>query len=229
MSWIKTYLRSSIGAKHIMAVTGIGLVLFVLQHMVANLQVFLGPDRLNAYAHGLQSLGGLLWVARAGLLAITVLHVWAALRLVTLNRQARPQRYAVFRPQRTPFYARVMPQTGLIVLAFIVYHLLHFTTGTIMPGAHALQDAQGRHDVYSMVVLGFQNPLVAVSYMVAMALLCMHLAHGASSIFQTLGASHPKYNGLFQKCGPVLAAVIFVGNVSMPAAVLAGFIKLPGV
>ncbi len=228
MSWLTKYFRSSIGAKHLMAITGIGLVGFVLAHMLGNLQVFKGPDALNSYAEKLQSLGGLLWVARGALLLMIVVHIASALQLVVHNKKARPIGYQVFKHQRAPFYARVMPMTGLIVLAFIVFHVLHFTLGMVQPAAHELMDAKGRHDVYRIVVIGFQNTPIAISYIVAMALFCMHLAHGVTSMFQSLGLNHPKYNGLFSKAGPVIALLVFVGNVSMPIACLTNIIKLPG-
>lgn len=231
MSWLSTYLKSSIGAKHIMAVTGLGLAGFVLIHMLGNLQIFLGPDAINSYAAGLQSQPALVWTARSVLLGMLLVHIAAALRLVTLNRAARPVKYEMFKPKASPFYARVMPMTGLILFAFIVYHILHFTTGTVMHDAydrHELLDlATGatRHDVYGMVVTSFQNAGVALSYIVAMSLLAMHLAHGVSSFFQSLGFSHPKYAGFVRKVGPAYGLIIFIGNCSFPIAILSGAIE----
>lgn len=234
MSWFKSYIKSSVGAKHIMAITGLVLSGFVLIHMIGNLQIFLGQDAINEYAAGLKANPPLLWGVRAVLLVSVVVHIAAALRLVSINRAARPVKYHVFRPSRSPFYARVMPWTGLILLAFIVYHIMHFTLGMVLPDAYAARQVidpikgSSRQDVYTMMVLGFQNPVVAISYIVAMALLCMHLAHGVSSFFQSLGLNHPKYNGFIRASGPVYALVVFLGNVSMPIAVLAGALKLPG-
>lgn len=233
MSWVSTYVRSSVGAKHLMAVTGLVLSGFVLGHMAGNLLVLAGPDAINAYAHGLKTTPALLWGTRVVLLVAVLAHVGAGLRLAALNRAARPTRYVRFKPIRTPFYARVMPQTGLIVLAFIVYHLLHFTIGGVVQpetfaGAPGNVDALGRPDVYTMMVAGFQNPLVAGSYLVAMALLCMHLAHGVSSMFQSVGFHHPKYHGLVRRAGPVFAGVIFAGNALIVLAIFTGAITLPG-
>jgi succinate dehydrogenase cytochrome b subunit len=228
MSWFSRYIRSSIGAKHIMAITGIALVGFIIVHMLGHLAVFVGQDAYNTYADKLQSLGALKWAARGGLLLAVVIHIAAALRLVVMNRAARPVKYAVYRPIQTPFYARVMPWTGIIVFAFIVYHLLHFTFGVIFHDYFTLTDPQGRHDVYSMLVLGFKNPVVSVSYIVATALLCFHLAHGVSSMFQSLGIRHPKYDRLIGALGPAFAAVLFVGFVSTPVAVMIGLVQLPG-
>lgn len=211
-----------------MALTGLALVGFVLIHMAGNLQVFVGQSAINGYGKSLQDLGGLLWIARAGLIVAVIVHISAAMRLVALNKAARPVKYQVFRPKRSPFYARVMPMSGLILFAFIVFHLLHFTLGIVMHDAWALKDEAGRHDIYSMVILGFQNVGVTIAYLVAMGLLCMHLAHGVTSMFQSLGLRHPKYDGLISKLGPAFATLVFVGNCSMPIAVVTGLIKLPG-
>ena len=208
MSWLKTYLKSSVGAKHVMAITGIGLSLFLLVHMLGNLLVLVGRDAINTYGDNLQGNQALVWVARAGLLSAVLVHIAAALRLTALNKAARPVKYHVFKPKASPFYARVMPMSGLILFAFIVFHILHFTTGTVMADNfdswEVIDKASGmaRHDIYSMVVLSFQNAGVALSYVVAMALLCMHLAHGVSSFFQSLGLNHPKYRNFTQHRGP---------------------------
>ncbi len=231
MSWVSNYAKSSVGAKHIMAITGLALVLFVLVHMVGNLLIYVGRDALNTYAATLKGNPLLLWGARLGLLTMVAIHIGAALRLTMMNRAARPQKYVRFKPIRSPFYSRVMPLSGLILLAFIVYHLLHFTVGSVLPDHYAateIVDGVERHDVYTMVVQGFQIPIVAISYIVAMVLLCMHLAHGVTSFFQSLGLEHPKYNRIFKYSGPAFATLIFIGNCSMPIAVLAGAITLPG-
>lgn len=226
MSWFSRYIRSSVGMKHLMALSGLLLALFVLQHMLAHLQVFISYDQYNAYAKGFQDLGALLWVARIGLLVIFLVHVFTAVRLVMINRAARPVRYRRFKPVATRFYERAMALTGLALLAFVIYHLLHFTTGDIMPENFALQDPKGRHDVARMMVAGFQNVGVSVAYIVAMALLCAHLAHGMSSWFQSLGMNHPKYNPIIRKVGPIYGVVTFLGYISIPIAVLAGGLTL---
>lgn len=234
MSWFGNYLKSSVGAKHVMAITGLLLVGFVLAHMIGNLQIFLGlknpelgQNALNTYAANLKALGPLLWVARGGLVVIASIHIYSALRLVAMNKAARPVKYKMVKPEASTFSSRVMAMSGLIVLAFLVYHLMHFTLG-VGPGAGnlALHDSLGRHDVYTMTVLGFQKTPVAIAYIVAMLLLCMHLKHGMTSMFQSLGLNHRKYNGLFNLSGPGIAAVVLVGNCSMPIAVLAGWIKV---
>lgn len=238
MSWVSSYVKSSVGAKHLMAITGIVLSGFVLVHMLGNLLLLAGPDAINAYAAGLRENPALLWGVRVVLLGSVVVHIASAYRLTLLNRAARPVKYVRYRTIRTHFYARTMAMSGLILLAFIVYHLLHFTLGQVQPesfafleqaaGTYANVDAAGRPDVYSMVVTGFQNPLVSASYVVAMVLLCMHLAHGVSSLFQSLGVNHPKYDTFVRYVGPVYATVIFAGNTLIVLAVLAGIVKLPG-
>ena len=193
MSWVSSYVKSSVGAKHLMAITGIVLSVFVLGHMAGNLLLFAGPDAINAYAEGLKNTPPLLWGTRVVLLVSVVVHVAAGLRLAAINRAARPVKYVRFRPVRTPFYARVMPWTGMILFAFIVFHLLHYTVGIVdvstYAGTAGNVDAAGRPDVYSMMVSGFSNPLVAGSYLVAMVLLCMHLAHGVTSMFQSVNTA----------------------------------------
>jgi succinate dehydrogenase / fumarate reductase cytochrome b subunit len=232
VSWLSSYVKSSVGAKHLMAVTGLVLSGFVLGHMAGNLLVLAGQDAINAYAHGIKNTPALLWGTRITLLVAVVVHVAAAVRLTAINRAARPVGYVRFKPVRTPFYARVMPWTGLILFAFIAYHLLHFTLGAVQPASFAEApgnvDALGRPDVYSMMVHGFRNPLVAGSYLVAMALLWMHLAHGVTSMFQSVGFHHPKYNTLVRYAGPVLAGMVFLGNTLIVLAILTGALALPG-
>lgn len=217
---------STIGLKVVMALSGLGLLLFVIAHMLGNLQVFAGPERLNHYAQSLQNLGPILWLMRAGLLALFVLHVASAWRLWRLNRGARPVPYVSVEPQVTSIAARTMIWSGFVVAAFVVYHLLHFTFGATHPLHHEMR-RDGLKDVYGMVVLGFREWPVAVSYVVAQAVLCLHLAHGASSAFQTLGVTHPRFLWLRTWFGNAVAVVIFVGNVSIPVACLAGFVTWP--
>ncbi len=224
MTSLRRGLTSSVGTKQVMALSGAGLLVFVLGHMLGNLQIFRGPDAYNAYAAGMQALGPLLWIARAGLLALLVVHVACAIRLSRRNRAARPVPYAVREPLASTFASRSMVLTGLMVLAFVVYHLLHFTIGVTDPDAFHRTDALGRHDVYSMVVLGFRSAPVAIAYAVAMLLLGLHLAHGIQSLFQTLGLSSPRYRPLTRAIGWGVAGLIVLGNVAMPLAALFGVV-----
>jgi succinate dehydrogenase / fumarate reductase, cytochrome b subunit len=225
MSWFQRYVRSSVGAKQVMAVTGLGMVLFAIIHMTGHLQMFGGQEMYNAYAHFLQNLE-VKWVARAGLIGIVLVHIVTALGLVAKNRAARPVPYAMYRARASTPMSRYMAVTGLVILAFIIYHLLHFTIGTVQPEFHHLLDAKGRFDAYTMYVRGFQSPLIFVSYAVAVFMLCMHLGHGASSWLQSLGWRHPKYQ--LDKIGPIIGIVLFLGYIAPPTAVLLGVIKLPG-
>ena len=220
-------LSSSIGSKTVMALSGLGLLGFVIAHMLGNLQIFAGPEKLNGYAKTLKDLGPLLWVMRGGLAALFGVHVLSAFAVVRANRAARPVPYVGRKDQVTTYAAGTMIYSGLIVLAFVAYHLLHFTLGVTNPAHFASRTPTGGHDVYTMVVLGFGQVPVALAYVVAQAILCLHLSHGASSAFQTLGVTHPRLAFLKAGFGKAVAAVIFVGNVSIPLSVLAGLVKLP--
>jgi succinate dehydrogenase / fumarate reductase cytochrome b subunit len=234
MNGLAHTLGSSIGRKLLVAVTGLGLLGFVVAHMLGNLQIFQGPEALNAYAANLKSLGPVLWALRGGLLLMFVVHIGLTLKLAAENRAARPERYAhPGRVQSTPG-ARSMVLTGLMVLAFVLYHLAHFTLGWTHPEHAALTESvaalggsEMRHDVFSMVVLGFQQPLVSGLYLVAVALLALHLSHGVQSVFQSLGLCHPGSESMLRKLGCGVAAVIFFGNASIPVAILAGLVQLP--
>ncbi len=223
-----SYARSSIGAKHIMAVTGLLLVGFVVVHMLGHFGMFSGRDAYNSYAHFLQGLGALKWAVRAGLLLLVIIHIGAGIRLAALNAAARPVKYRVFRTMKTKFWSRGMAWTGLAILIFIIIHLLHFTFGMLKPEHFHTLDPQGRYDAYTMFVYAFQDPIYLVGYIVAMTLLLPHLAHGISSVFQSLGLKHPKYDGLIEKAGPGLALLLYVGYLAPPIAVALDIIKLPG-
>jgi succinate dehydrogenase / fumarate reductase cytochrome b subunit len=224
MSWLVNFAKSTIGAKVVMGVTGVMLIGFVIMHMVGNLQIFIGAEALNAYGKMLHDLGGLLWAARFGLIGAVVLHILSGLRLASLNKAARPVRYVHETTVQASFASRYMKLSGLVVLAFIVYHLLHFTVGGAVPDDTHWVDPQGRKDIYKMVVLGFQQPAVSLSYIVAMILLGLHLNHGASSLFKSLGLRNSKYNNMLDKVGPALAIFVVLGNCSMPIAILTGIV-----
>lgn len=238
MGFWKRRLGTSIGCKAVMAVTGGLLLLFVIAHLLGNLLIYKGPDALNSYAAWLKSLGLGLWAARAGLLAVFLLHVAAAIRLHRINRAARPEPYRfeaivqVDPAERLRVRAAVyMFLTGLVVLAFVVYHLAHFTFGWIMPKAFASLDhtvSPARHDVYTMVIQGFRNPVITVSYVVAMLVLGAHLAHGVLSMFQTLGCNHPNVNAIIRVGGVALVLLIVLGNCLMPVSVLLGWVAPAG-
>lgn len=207
-----------------MAITGLLLFLYVIAHMLGNLQVYLGREALNHYAELLKSKPALLWTARTGLLIIAVLHIVSAIQLAAENRAARPQGYAQGKPIAT-FASRTILVSGLIVLAFIVYHLMHFTLGVTNPDFLEFHDSLGRHDVYRMVIDGFSNPVVSSFYIISMGLLCLHLSHGVSSLFQSLGIRRKSTLGKFNRFAQISAIIIFIGNVSIPVSILAGWVK----
>lgn len=227
MAGLGAPLRSTVGSKFVMGLTGFILASFVVVHMLGNLQIYLGPEALNSYAESLRHVPALLWTARIVLLVSVVLHIASAVRLTQRNRAARPEGYEMWSPQVTTYAARTMFMGGLIVAGFVAYHLAHFTFGLTHPEHFALHDAKGRHDVYGMVVLGFRQPLVSFLYILAQVPLMLHLQHGVSSVFQTFGLNHPRFNWLFRAIGPAVGLIVFSGNVSIPLAVLAGWIPYP--
>ena len=226
MSWFGTYVRSSIGAKHIMAVTGLLLFVFAIVHMLGHLQMFGGQDVYNRYAHFLQELWEVKWPVRAGLVGLLVVHIVVAIGLVAKNRAARPVGYARYKPVVSSPLGRTMAWTGLAVFAFLAFHILHFTIGQVQPRYFHLMDPKDRWDAYSMFIHGFQNPAIYGVYLAGIALLAMHLGHGAASWLQSLGLRHPKYPA--DKLGPRLAVVLFIGYMIPPTAALVGLLQLPG-
>jgi succinate dehydrogenase / fumarate reductase, cytochrome b subunit len=219
---------TSLGRKFIMAITGMALFLFVVLHLLGNLQVFLGPEAINRYGNLLQTNTEIIWPARIGLLILVGLHIWSAIKLSAENRAARPQAYAQYEVVAASYASRTMLMSGLIILAFIIYHLLHFTVQTQainLTGKDftSLHDAEGRHDVFAMMVLGFENPYVSAFYIVAMFLLFMHLSHGVSAMFQSLGWKSPAYGPFIDRFATVVSWLIFIGYISIPIAILLGY------
>jgi succinate dehydrogenase / fumarate reductase cytochrome b subunit len=234
---------SSIGRKILVAVTGVILITFVIGHLVGNLQVFGPADRLNGYAHLLHEMGATLWIARIVLIVSVVIHIWAATVLTLENRRARGEavRYEIKHTIRATLASRLMRWTGYIVLAFVVYHLAHFTWGVAQTqtfketlarytltndyhvlGIPAVKAGTEVLDVHSMVILGFRNPIVSVFYIIAVGLLSYHLLHGFDSLFQTLGLRSSKWARALRKISIVFCAAYFLGNLAIPAAVLIG-------
>ena len=224
MNLFSRVFRSSLGKKYVMAITGLLLFLFVIVHMAGNLQVFLGREPMNEYAALLASKPALLWTARVGLFIITILHIISALQLASENRAARPESYVEGKPIAT-LASRTILISGLIIFAFIIYHLMHFTLGVTNPDFADLKDPLGQHDVYQLVVDGFRNPYVSIFYIVSMGLLCLHLSHGVSSLFQSLGIRRKSSVASFNRFAQVSAFVIFIGNCSIPIAILAGLVR----
>lgn len=210
-----SFFQTTLGKKAVMAVTGVLLFGFLIGHMVGNLQFFQGPEKLNTYAENLRHLMPALIVVRIGLLVIAVLHIASSISLVRSQRAARPVGYARKQNVGSTYASRTMYWSGPIVLAFLIYHLLHFTIGTVHPSFRDLRP-------YENVVAGFSNPIVAIAYIIAMTLLGMHLYHGLWSMFQTLGFAHPRYTPKLKAFAKVFTVVLVLGFISVPIAVLAG-------
>ena len=231
MNIVTNLFKSSLGKKYITAISGAALFLFVVGHLLGNLQIFLGPEAINRYGHFLQTNKEILWLARIGLLIMVGLHLWTAIKLSAENKAARPIGYADNPvPVAASYASRTMLMSGLIIAAFVLYHLLHYTVqvrSLNFTGKDflALHDAEGRHDVFRMMVIGFSQPLVSGFYILATGLLCLHLSHGVSAMFQSLGLKNPVYGPLIDRFAKTVAGVIFLGYISIPIAVLLGYLK----
>jgi len=252
MNMLVRPVRSSLGSKYWMALTGLALIAFVLGHMVGNLLIFAGPDALNSYAQSLKDHPTLLWSVRLGLLTVFVLHIVLGIRLSLQNQAARPVGYAREETMQASWASRHMLLTGLLLLAFVVYHLAHFTFGIVhkadgtnyldlaetrdrdtnkwearpdLETARPIDPANTRHNVYAMVIAGFGEPLISLSYIVAMAFLALHLWHGGSSWLQSLGLASPRGRSVAAAIGPILAVAVFAGNCSIPLSVWLGIVK----
>lgn len=212
--------QSTNGKKVVMAVTGAIMFLFIIGHVAGNLQIFEGPEKLNTYGHFLHSIGELLWPIRIVLLLCVVLHITATVQLALRNKAARPEGYSRKKAINSSYASRTMYWSGPIVLAFIIFHLLHLTAGYIEPGAQFIEG-----DVYHNVVSGFQVWWVSVWYIISVSLLGLHLRHGLWSMFQSIGYNHPRHTPLLKKAAFVIALLITLGYISIPIAVLAGVVK----
>jgi succinate dehydrogenase / fumarate reductase, cytochrome b subunit len=215
-----SFWASTVGKKIVMAVTGVVLFGFVIAHLAGNLQVFEGPAKLNAYGAFLHSIGELLWPARIILLLCVTLHIVATVQLALRKKAARPVGYSRKQAIASSYASRTMYWSGPIVLAFIIFHLLHLTAGYIQPGVAYIEG-----DVYHNVVSGFQVWWVSLSYIVAISLLGMHLRHGLWSLFQTLGFLQAQHLAVLKKAAFVIAWLIVLGYISIPISVLLGLVK----
>jgi len=236
--------RTTIGRKFLMAITGVILIGFIVGHLVGNLQIFEDPDRINGYAHFLQSLGPALWIARAILLLCVVIHIWAATVLVLADRRARgPVPYRVQTWLQATFASRYMRWTGYVVLAFIIFHLAQFSLGAVTPETYKAnlppyQMASDYHvlgfivvragtpvlDVHTMVIKSFQNAAVSGFYILAVGLLSLHLLHGADSLFQTFGWRNGRWARGLRGIVTLCCLAYFLGNLAIPGAVLSGIL-----
>ena len=212
------FYTSTIGKKAVMAVSGAVLFLFVIGHLIGNLQIYEGPEKLNSYSVFLHSMPALLWAIRILLLVMVTLHIWSSIQLALRNLEARPAGYVKWKATESTYAARTMYWSGPIILAFVIYHLLDLTFGKANPHYVA-------GDVYGNVIASFRVIPVSAFYIFAMLLLGMHLYHGLWSMFQSLGYSHPRYTPLLKRTAAIVAVLIAAGNISIPVAVMAGFIR----
>ena len=215
--------RTSIGSKLLVAATGTALVGFLFVHAVGNLLVLKGPEALNGYADWLQG-HPLLWGFRIGLALLVVLHVGVSIRLARDNRAARPHRYRHIARLGARLPGRLMPVSGLLILAFLVFHLLHLTLRSVGPVVDPLLDDAGRVDIYGMLILGFGEPWIVTVYLAAMAVLGLHLLHAIEALFQTLGFNHDSYQPLIRVLAPALSLLITGGFAAIPLLVTGGLI-----
>lgn len=237
--FLSAVLDSSVGAKVLVALTGLGLVSFVVAHLIGNLKLLPGGpesrDAINAYAYFLKhETGALLWVARGGLLAVFVLHLALAVRLKVRSAAARPVGYAYPATAQAGVASRTMVWTGIVVGAFVLFHLAHYTFGWVKPAEVApgvfvnyldLKDPKGRHDVYEMTVAGFRNPVISGLYLFAQVILFVHLRHGIPSTLQTLGLKNARFRGPIDVLGLLVALFILVGNCAIVLAVWLGYVR----
>ncbi|MEP7228038.1 MAG: succinate dehydrogenase cytochrome b subunit [Gemmatimonadales bacterium] len=219
MTRLRLLWNSSVGKKAVMAVTGLIWVAYLITHMLANLLVFQGPDKINAYSAFLHGTGGALWAPRLVLVAALVLHVVAAIQLAGRRHQARPVGYAGgYEPQVSSIAARTIRWGGALILLFLVYHILHFTVGTVHPGF-----VEG--NPYHNVATGFQNIFVVLFYLAVMAFVGLHLYHGLWGSGRSLGMSPPSPRPLRHSVALVLALLIWLGFSLIPIAVYAGVVR----
>jgi len=215
---VARFYESTIGKKAVMALTGLVLFGFLIAHMLGNLQIFLGPAVMNHYAETLHGNPALLWTVRTVLLISVVLHIWSSVQLSLLKKDARPIAYVKYKPLQSSWASRTMMLSGPIIAAFVLFHLLHLTTGTIHPQFVPLH-------AYENLVNGFLVVPFALVYIAVMVFIGFHLSHGAWSMFQSVGFSHPRYTPVIRRLAAVVAWVLIAGFISVPVAVLAGLVR----
>lgn len=216
-----TFSDTTVGKKALLALSGAVLFGFVIQHMVGNLQVFLGPEAFNRYAETMKNLGAVTWGVRALLLLALVTHVYLVVQLYKRSLAARPIAYRVKKNNATSYAAATMKYSGPALLLYILFHLAHFTYPGLSLGGHQFSPI----DVYGNFVASFQLPWVTLLYVTANLLLGMHLFHGAYSLLQSLGLNHPRYNARAKNGARAFAFLVTTGNVVMPLSVLFGIIR----
>ena len=220
MGRLRGFYASMVGKKVVMGVTGLIWVGFVILHSLGNLLVFRGAGAINAYSHFLKSTGELLWALRAVLVIALILHVTAAVQLTRLSRAARPIGYTKRETQVATIASRTMRWGGAVLLVFIVFHILHFTTGTIRPAG-----GFSSTDVYANVVTSFRIWWVSLFYVISMIALGLHLFHGAWSSVRSIGVSPPSPQPLHRRVSLAIAVLVWAAFTSIPVAVFAGLVR----
>jgi len=223
-SYLCRFFASNIGVKVLMALTGVVMVGYLIGHVTGNMLIFKGPAAINSYSKFLHDSKGLLWGTRLLLLASVAIHIWATVRFLTLRNAARPVAYAMKQPHGTTWAARTMYWSGPIIALFIVYHILHLTTGTAHPNYH-VDAATHEVDVYRNLVDGFKSPIASVIYILAMLGIALHLSHGVWSMLQTIGVNRPNWECALRTIAVVFAVAICGGFIAVPVAVLLKFVE----
>jgi succinate dehydrogenase / fumarate reductase cytochrome b subunit len=226
-SYLSRFLRSNIGLKILMAITGVVMFGYLVGHVSGNMLVFRGPKAINDYSAFLHHATGLLWGTRLVLLGSVAIHLWATVRFLALKKEARPVDYGMKVPHGTTWAARTMYWSGPVIALFIIYHLLHLTTGTAHPHFHEIKvgDEVVGVDVYRNLVVGFQSVPASLIYIVAMLAIALHLSHGLWSMLQTIGVNRPNWECALRCIAVVCAVIICGGFIAVPVSVLFGIVK----
>ncbi|MCX8027246.1 MAG: succinate dehydrogenase cytochrome b subunit [Thermodesulfovibrionales bacterium] len=221
------FVENPVGKKIAMSVTGFLLLAFLFIHLIGNSTIYLGPDGINTYAKGLHSLPPVVWTFRIVMLIIFALHIYFGIKVTLENRQAKPNGYAISKNINSTLSSRTMIWTGLIVLAFVVYHLLHFTLQVTQPHFITSKnlDYLGRPDVFKMIVLSFQRIGITLIYAIGLLSLMLHLTHGIQSLMQTVGLNNERFMPKFRLFGLIIAVFLLVAYLSIPTVVLTGVLK----
>ncbi len=221
-------LTSSVGRKLLMAVTGLLLVGFITVHLLGNLSVFAGSEAINIYAEKLHSLGPIVWIFRLVMLALFAIHISLGVQLSMENRSASPEAYAIKKRLKTTFAAESMLYTGLILLVFLLYHLLHFTMHVVHTDAVSAVNTlvNGRPDVFTMVGKSFQSAFISIVYVAAMCALFLHLSHGIQSFVQTLGFNNGPSLDKVSYVGKLVAVFFGLAYIAIPLAFLFHIVKI---
>jgi len=222
------FTTATVGKKVLMAVTGIDVIGFVVIHLIGNLQIFIGQEQLNNYAKTLQNMGALKWAFRIFIATVFLIHIWKGIVLWLENKKARPVSYSKNNTIEASLSSRTMIYTGALTFFFVAYHLMHFTLLTANPEYQTIPLYNGQFDVYSMIIMGFSEPVISVLYIVFVALVGFHLSHAFSSFFQTLGLNNTTIMPKLKLFSNLFGTIIFLAYASIPVAVLTQIITLPG-